>query len=76
MILNIDKEEMIKKIINSKKEFLNPFYWYACLDYSKETSHAEYGILTTKVNDDVKKIEEALYLINQYENIGITFTNK
>ena len=76
MILNIDKEEMIKKIINSEKEFLNPFYWYTCLDYSKRTAHAEYAILTKKVNDDIKKIEEAVYIISQYQDIGITFTNE
>ena len=75
MILNINKEIMKRLIINSSAEKLsNPFYWYASLDYSKEISFPEHIILNMKVAEDIKKIEEALYIINKYESIGVNFT--
>jgi len=68
------KKRMIESIVKAKDLTLNKnhFYWYSQLDYSRETSHPEYNVLEQKVEADLKIIEEAKYLMQQYEKIGVT----
>ena len=68
-----DLVELMKEaIIGSKDKRGSPFYWLSQLDYSRETSHPEYQVLSDKVEVDLKVIMEAKYLIEQYEEIGFS----
>jgi len=72
----IIKDKMKNGIIkNGENCNISIYEWYAKLDYTKSTSHPEYAVLNEKVEDDFRKIEDAIYLIRLYLKLDKSIIN-